>query len=191
LWKYGILITMAAVLFIFARNFVKSRPGRALVAVRDNRTSAAVSGVNLPLYKTMAFGVSAAYGGLAGSMLMINVPFASDTRFNIQLAIFLVVGLVLGGIFVTLATLGYGDYTPANPSRVWKVKRRPSSRARGRTRNKCRRLCPRLRRGIWALGNSGRIVHSVYGPEMDWRLLPDLDRHKSSPFEDLVAFYCR
>jgi branched-chain amino acid transport system permease protein len=97
LWKYCILITMAAVLFIAARNFVKSRPGRALVAVRDNQTSAAVNGVNLPLYKTMAFGVSAAYGGLAGSMLMINEPFASDTRFGLQVAIFLVVGLVVGG----------------------------------------------------------------------------------------------
>jgi branched-chain amino acid transport system permease protein len=97
LWKYCILVTMAAVLFLAARNFIKSRPGRALIAVRDNHTSAAVSGVNLPLYKTMAFGVSAAYGGLAGSMLMINEPFASDQRFGLQLAIFLVVGLVVGG----------------------------------------------------------------------------------------------
>ena len=80
-----------------ARNFIKSRPGRALIAVRDNQTSASISGVNLPLYKTMAFGVSAAYGGLAGSMLMINRPFASDVQFGLTLAIFLVVGLVAGG----------------------------------------------------------------------------------------------
>ena len=80
-----------------ARNFIKSRPGRALIAVRDNQTSASISGVNLSLYKTMAFGVSAAYGGLAGSMLMINRPFASDVQFGLTLAIFLVVGLVAGG----------------------------------------------------------------------------------------------
>ena len=58
---------------------------------------ASVSGVNLALYKAMAFGVSAAYGGLAGSMLMINRPFASDVQFGLTLAIFLVVGLVAGG----------------------------------------------------------------------------------------------
>jgi len=97
LWVYTILMVMAVILFILARNFVKSRPGRALIAVRDNQTSAAVSGVNLPIYKVLAFGVSAAFGGIAGTMLMINKPFASDTQFTIQLAIFLVVGLVIGG----------------------------------------------------------------------------------------------
>ena len=97
LWIFCILTTIAALLFLAARNFIHSRPGRALIAVRDNQTSASISGVNLPLYKTMAFGVSAAYGGLAGSMLMINRPFASDVQFGLTLAIFLVVGLVAGG----------------------------------------------------------------------------------------------
>ena len=45
----------------------------------------------------MAFGVSAAFGGVAGSMLMMNRPFASDVQFGLALAIFLVVGLVVGG----------------------------------------------------------------------------------------------
>ena len=47
LWVFCILIVIAAVLFMLARNFIKSRPGRALIAVRDNQTSASVSGVNL------------------------------------------------------------------------------------------------------------------------------------------------
>lgn len=97
LWVYCLLLAMATALFLLARNFLKSRPGRALVAVRDNQTSAAVNGINLPMYKAMAFGVSAAYGGLAGSMLMMNRPFASDVQFALDLAIFLVVGLVVGG----------------------------------------------------------------------------------------------
>ena len=97
LWTYFILMVMAVILFVLARNFVKSRPGRALIAVRDNQTSAAVSGVNLPMYKALTFGASAAFGGIAGTMLMMNRPFASDVQFNIQLAIFLVVGLVIGG----------------------------------------------------------------------------------------------
>ena len=97
LWIYCVLIVMATALFLLARNFIKSRPGRALIAVRDNQTSASISGVNLALYKAMAFGVSAAFGGLAGTMLMINRPFASDVQFGLNLAIFLVVGLVAGG----------------------------------------------------------------------------------------------
>ena len=97
LWTYFILLVMATILFILARNFVKSRPGRALIAVRDNQTSAAVSGVNLPMYKALTFGVSAAFGGIAGTMLMMNRPFASDVQFGLNLAIFLVVGLVIGG----------------------------------------------------------------------------------------------
>ena len=66
LWVYCILIAMATVLFVAARNFVRSGPGRALIVVRDNETSATTSGVTVPLYKAMAFGVSAVYGGLAG-----------------------------------------------------------------------------------------------------------------------------
>jgi branched-chain amino acid transport system permease protein len=97
LWIYCILIVMATVLFVLARNFVRSRPGRGLIALRDNQTSASVNGVNLPLYKAMAFGVSSMFGALAGTMLMMNRPFASDVQFGLQLAIFLVVGLVAGG----------------------------------------------------------------------------------------------
>jgi branched-chain amino acid transport system permease protein len=98
LWVYCILVVVAAVLFLLARNFVKSRPGRALIAVRDSETSAAASGVNVGLYKAMAFAASAVYGGLAGWMLMMNRPFASDVQYSTRVAIFLVVGLVAGGV---------------------------------------------------------------------------------------------
>ena len=97
LWVYCISIALAALLFLLARNFIRSRPGRALIAARDNESSALALGVNVPLYRAMAFGVSASYGGLAGSMLMIDRPFATDDQFGIRMAIFLVVGLVVGG----------------------------------------------------------------------------------------------
>ncbi len=98
LWVYCILVVVAAVLFLLARNFVASGPGRALIAVRDREISASASGVNAALYKATAFGASAVYGGLAGSMLMLDRPFASDVQFGTRVAIFLVVGLVVGGI---------------------------------------------------------------------------------------------
>jgi branched-chain amino acid transport system permease protein len=97
LWVYCLCVVFAAVLFMLARNFVRSAPGRALVAVRDHETSAAASGVNVALYKAAAFGVSALYGGIAGTMLMMDRPFASDVQFVMKVGIFLVVGLVIGG----------------------------------------------------------------------------------------------
>ncbi len=97
LWVYSISIVLATVLFILARNLVKSRPGRALLAVRDNEPSAISMGVNVAPYKALVFGISAMYGGLAGSMLMLVRPFASEVQYDYKLAIFLVVGLVIGG----------------------------------------------------------------------------------------------
>ena len=97
LWVYSLLVVLAAALFLLARNLVRSGPGRALVAVRDHQTSAAACGVPVALYKAVAFGVSAMYGGIAGSMLMMNRPFVSDVQFGTKVAIFLVVGLVIGG----------------------------------------------------------------------------------------------
>ena len=98
LWVYCLCVSVAAVMFLVARNFQRSRPGRALVAVRDNPASALAFGVNVPLYRAMAFGVSAMYGGIAGSLLMFDRPFASEVQFGTRLGIFLLVGLVAGGV---------------------------------------------------------------------------------------------
>lgn len=97
LWVYCILVVLASALFLLARNFVRSRPGRALLAVRDNPASAPSCGIDPMAYKAMAFAASAVYGGLAGSMLMINRPFATDGQFGIRVGIFLLVGVVIGG----------------------------------------------------------------------------------------------
>jgi branched-chain amino acid transport system permease protein len=85
-------------MFLLARNLLRSRVGRALIAQRDNQTSAATNGVNVAVYKTLIFGTSAAFAGIAGSLLMIQRPQATETRFGVTLAIYLFVGLVLGGV---------------------------------------------------------------------------------------------
>lgn len=97
LWVYCILVVIAAALFLLARNFIRSRPGRALLAVRDNAASAPSCGIDPMRYKAMAFAASAVYGGVAGAMLMINRPFATDGQFGMRVAIFLLVGVVVGG----------------------------------------------------------------------------------------------
>ena len=97
-WVYLMMVIIASVMFWMARNIVRSRPGRAFVAIRDNETGAAVSGVNLPLYKTLAFGLSSAYAGVAGVMYTVAIGALAPDVFGINLAIFFIVGLVIGGV---------------------------------------------------------------------------------------------
>ena len=99
IYRYFVIAGLAALAFLVTRNLVGSRPGRAMIAIRDNETGAAVSGVNLRLYKTITFGISAALGGLAGVMWTMNTAFVGEQDFGFApLAIPLLVGLVIGGV---------------------------------------------------------------------------------------------
>lgn len=98
IWSFTLISLIAALCFLLASNMRRSRFGRALVAIRDNETGAAVSGVNLSLYKTLSFGVSAALCGVGGVLFTMAVGTLSPDTFGINLAIFLIVGLVVGGV---------------------------------------------------------------------------------------------
>ena len=95
---FFLLVVMAALVFWATKNLRYSRPGRAIIAIRDNEIGAAVSGVNLPLYKTLTFGFSAAIAGVAGTMYAMAIAFVAPDVFGLNLAIFLIVGLVVGGV---------------------------------------------------------------------------------------------
>jgi branched-chain amino acid transport system permease protein len=73
-----------------------SRFGRSLRAIRDSELAAAASGINRSAYKVAAFGVSAAFAGVAGALLAINIAYVSPDTFPIQLSLFLLVGAVVG-----------------------------------------------------------------------------------------------
>ncbi len=97
-WLYYLCWTLALVGFVVAWLILRGRTGRALRAVRDSETAAVSSGVSLPRYKTLAFGVSAAFAGVAGSLLAIATGSVSPATFTIVLSIYLVVGIVIGGL---------------------------------------------------------------------------------------------
>jgi len=97
-YRYFVIVAIAAFMFLLARNLMHSRVGRALIAQRDNQTSAATSGVNVAIYRTLFFGTSAAFAGIAGSLLMIQRPQATETRFGVTLAIYLFIAVVVGGV---------------------------------------------------------------------------------------------
>ena len=67
-------------------------------AVRDNETSAAVSGINLAATKTISFGIASALGGIGGAIYVAEVGIASPDDFSSLVAIYLIVGLVVGGV---------------------------------------------------------------------------------------------
>ena len=98
IYRYWMVVLIAAGAFLLTRNIIRSRAGRAIIAIRDNETAAAVSGVNLRLYKTVTFGISAMLGGVAGTMFVIDKSFVQEADFGFRLAIFLLAGLVVGGV---------------------------------------------------------------------------------------------
>jgi branched-chain amino acid transport system permease protein len=98
IWVYFLLAVLTIAAFWVARNLIYSRPGRSIIAIRDNETGAAVNGVNVPMTKTLTFGFSAMLGGLSGTMYAMAIGFVAPDVFGINLAIFLIVGLVVGGV---------------------------------------------------------------------------------------------
>jgi len=97
-WLYYFTFAVALALFLCAYNLVSSRTGRAMKAIRDNSVAAKAMGVNLSLYKSLTFGVSALYTGVAGALGGIVVQFVAPDSFTFALSVALFVGLVVGGV---------------------------------------------------------------------------------------------
>ena len=97
-YRYWILLLMVVVVLVLVRNIMRSRPGRAVLAIRDNAAGAAVYGVNLPMYKTVNFALSASLGSLAGLMWCLDKGFVAGQDFTFLLAVDLIIGLVIGGV---------------------------------------------------------------------------------------------
>jgi branched-chain amino acid transport system permease protein len=97
-WFYYLTLAIGIALTACAVNLVNSRTGRALIAIRDNPIAARSMGIDLSLYKTLAFGASAAYTGIAGALSAIVIQFVAPDSFTFVLAVGLFVGLVVGGV---------------------------------------------------------------------------------------------
>ena len=97
-WIYYVTLVCALVLFWLAWNLVRHRAGRAMRAIRDGEVAAAASGINIAGYKTLAFGISALYAGIAGSLFGLATGFVSPDTFPVSLSIQLLVGAVIGGL---------------------------------------------------------------------------------------------
>ena len=106
-WLYVLALAVTIVLFVLARNLLHGRVGRAIVAIRDNHIAAEAMGVNNALYKSLVFGISAAYTGIAGALSALAIAFVAPDTFDVFLSITLLTGIVIGG-FGTISGAIYG-----------------------------------------------------------------------------------
>ena len=92
----GFLLVMVTLFVVF--NLVNSRAGRAIMAIRDNRIAAESVGINITKYKMMAFVVSAALAGAAGTLFATNYSTIVANKFDFNTSILVLVFVVLGGL---------------------------------------------------------------------------------------------
>nr|WP_295469329.1 branched-chain amino acid ABC transporter permease [Mesorhizobium sp.] len=97
-WLYYFTLAVTLLVFVLASNLLHGRVGRAITAIRDQPVAAEAMGINIALYKATTFGVSALYTGLAGGLSAIVIQFIAPDSFTMFLSIFLLVGLVIGGV---------------------------------------------------------------------------------------------
>jgi branched-chain amino acid transport system permease protein len=98
MWLYYFTLAITIGIYVASVNLLTSRSGRAFMAIRDNEIAASAMGVDVALYKTLAFGVSAGITGIAGGLGAIAVQFVAPDAYTIVLAINLFLGMVVGGV---------------------------------------------------------------------------------------------
>ncbi|WP_315702897.1 MULTISPECIES: branched-chain amino acid ABC transporter permease [unclassified Bradyrhizobium] len=98
MWLYYFTLAVTIAIYIFSVNLLRSRSGRAFMAIRDNEIAASAMGIDVATYKTLAFGVSAGITGVAGGLGAIAVQFVAPDSYTITLAISLFLGMVVGGV---------------------------------------------------------------------------------------------
>jgi len=95
---YFLIIPIAFVLTTAARNLMKTRVGRAFIAIRDSDIAAETMGVNTVYYKTLAFAISAFYTGIAGGLYAFLLGFINPSSFSFILSIYFLTFVIVGGL---------------------------------------------------------------------------------------------
>ena len=91
-------LVVTIVMFVLGYNLLRGRTGRAIVAIRDNPIAAGSMGIDTSLYKSLTFGVSALFTGVAGALGALATQFVSPDSFTLFLSISFIVGVVIGGV---------------------------------------------------------------------------------------------
>jgi len=92
-------------LYVYASNLLRSRDGRAFVAVRDHDIAAEIMGVNLAGYRILAFGISSFYAGVAGALMGHYLGFVSTESISILMSIQFIGMIIIGGLGSVMGSL--------------------------------------------------------------------------------------
>lgn len=131
-WLYYFVLAHVAVLFACAANLLRGQIGRAIRAIRDQPLAAETAGIDNARYKTTVFGISAMYTGVAGALSAIVLQFVAPDSFSMFLSIFLLVGVVVGGIgsiwgaflgavFITVVPNVSADFSKAATGAIYAI----------------------------------------------------------------------
>jgi len=102
---FYLVLIIACLGTFFAKNLVRTRAGRAFIAIRDNDLAAEVMGVNLLSYKLLAFFIGCVYAGVAGSLLVHYFAFATVDQFPFMNSVWYLGMLIVGGMGSTAGAI--------------------------------------------------------------------------------------
>lgn len=118
---YLLTLALAAPMFWLAANLARGRVGRALIAIRENELAAKAAGVDLAVYKTAAFAVSAMFAGAAGALYVFSIGFVAPESFTLTVSFAFLAAIVVGGL-ATIAGAVFGalfiEFVPVYASDV-------------------------------------------------------------------------
>ena len=94
---YYVVVALAALLCLAARNLFRTRVGRAFIALRERDYAAEVLGINVVRYKLLAFALGAAYAGVAGALTGTFLRIVNPDQFTLLASVFFLAAVVVGG----------------------------------------------------------------------------------------------
>jgi branched-chain amino acid transport system permease protein len=104
-YLYFLALLAAFIMTIIAWNIVRSRVGRAFVAIRDSEIAAQAMGISVPRFKTMAFAISAFFAGICGGVYVQVIGFVSPRSFDVLQSINYLTTIVVGGLASILGSI--------------------------------------------------------------------------------------
>ncbi len=96
--EYFIIFVILVLLVYMARNILRTKVGRALAALRDSEVAARMLGVNIAIFKNIAFGLSAFYAGIAGAIYAHTTGALDETSFELTISLMILAMIIIGGI---------------------------------------------------------------------------------------------
>ncbi|MBL8586554.1 MAG: branched-chain amino acid ABC transporter permease, partial [Bradyrhizobiaceae bacterium] len=102
---FYVVLAYLVVSYLLVTNLIRTRDGRALVAVRDHYLSAEMMGINLTKYRTLSFGLAAFYAGIGGALYAHYAQVVSNEGFGIDRSIVFLAMVIIGGVGAVMGTL--------------------------------------------------------------------------------------